>query len=77
MPDYTKMRLSKTIRVCPKCERKGQYRHMWMDDEKRGYRATWDSYKHITEMTGLGFESVREHCTVNYERVPLNGGSNG
>lgn len=76
MPDYTKMRVSKAKRIgiCPKCGRKGKYRHEYVDQKRQGYRAEWDSYHHVSEITFMGFESITEHCTVNYQRTPLKTG---
>ncbi len=71
MPDYTKMRASKTIRVCPKCGRKGKLTQLHVEQSRHGYVSHFDSYKHISEISDFGFESVREHCTVNYRRTPI------
>ena len=51
--DYTKQRKSKTIQVCPKCDRKGKVRVDFLTTD----------YKHVVD-SGSFVNHVKDYCTI-------------
>ena len=68
MNNYTTMRRSQKIHVCPNCQRKGKYREVIYD--YNGIRHTWKEYTHVGVIVMGTFEQG-ERCIVNHTKEPI------
>lgn len=73
--DYTKMRKSKSIRVCPVCDRKGHYSEQKIENKRKGKVYRFISFYSHTGYWEAGSKVIYDNCIVNHltgEQISVN-----